>query len=132
MHANSSLAQKAYAPASVATQTTRDVEYHAFAYVTGLMAGAKEHADTQSGFGKLAEAMFENVRLWIALATDAAEDGNQLPNKTRAQIIGLANFARTHMDKVLNKAASVDPLIEINVAIMKGLRGEAGEESGVA
>jgi|OM-RGC.v1.026677433 Flagellar biosynthesis regulator FlaF len=132
MYANTSLAQNAYAPASAATHTERDVEYHAFAYVTGLLAGAKDMAQEIGGKPKLAEAMFENVRLWIALAADAASDANQLPRETRAQIIGLANFARTHMDKVLAGAAEVDALIDVNLAIMKGLRGETGEESGVA
>jgi flagellar protein FlaF len=126
---NTALAQRAYAPASPATHTARDVEYHAFAYVTGLMASAKDGKDQPGGFGKLAEAMFENVRLWLTLAADAASEANQLANQTRAQILGLANFARTHMDRVLNGEAEVDALIEINVAIMKGLRGE---ESGVA
>ena len=84
------------------------------------------------GLARLSEAMFENVRLWLTLAADAAGDANQLPRQTRAQIIGLANFARTHMENVLNDAAEVDALIDVNLAIMKGLRGDTGEESGVA
>ena len=126
---NTALAQKAYAPASPATHTPRDVEYHAFAYVTGLMASAKDAQGQPGALAKLAEAMFENVRLWLTLAADAASEANQLAHQTRAQIIGLANFARMHMDRVLNGEAEVDALIEINMSIMKGLRGE---ESGVA
>ena len=129
MHTSSSLAQKAYAPASPATHTERDVEYHAFAYVTGLMASAKDALGQPGGFARLSEAMFENVRLWLTLAADVADDANKLPRETRAQIIGLANFARNHMDKVLAKTAEIDPLIEVNLAVMKGLRGE---ESDVA
>jgi flagellar protein FlaF len=132
MQTSTSLAQKAYAPASPATHTARDVEYHAFAYVTGLMASAKDDVSKPGGFAKLSEAMFENLRLWLTLAADVAEDANQLPRQTRAQIISLANFTRTHMDRVLSKAATVDPLIEVNLAIMKGLSGDAGGESGVA
>ncbi len=131
MQTSTALAQSAYAPASPATHTARDVEYHAFAYVTGLMATARDiAADAPHRLGKLAEAMFENVRLWMALAADAASDGNQLPAQLRGQIIGLANFARAHMARVLTGAESVDALIDVNMAIMKGLRGQS--EEGVA
>jgi flagellar protein FlaF len=123
------LAQRAYAPASPATHTPRDVEYHAFAYVTGLMASARDAAGQPGALGRLAEAMFENVRLWLTLAADAASDGNALPAPLRGQIVGLANFARNHMSRVLAGAATVDALIDVNLAIMKGLRGG---EDGVA
>jgi flagellar protein FlaF len=131
MQTSTALAQSAYAPASPATHTPRDVEYHAFAYVTGLLAAARDVAhDAPGRVSRLAEAMFENVRLWMALAADAASDGNQLPAELRAQVIGLANFSRAHMGRVLAGADSVDALIEVNMAVMKGLRGQAGD--GVA
>jgi flagellar protein FlaF len=130
MH-STKLAQQAYAPASAATHTPRDVEYHAFAYVTGLLAGAKDQNGEPGGVAKLAEALNENVKLWITLAADCADDGNKLPPQTRGQIIGLANFARNHMHKVLTGGAEIDPLIEVNLSIMKGLRNGASEESGV-
>jgi flagellar protein FlaF len=126
-----SLAQSAYAPASPATHTPRDIEYHAFAYVTGRLAEARDGADATGGLSRIAEAMFDNVRLWSTLAADVASEGNQLPKALRAQIIGLANFARTHMNKVLSGDESIDALIEINMAIMKGLRGDTAE-GGVA
>jgi flagellar biosynthesis activator protein FlaF len=129
MQTNTALAQSAYAPASPATHTPRDVEYHAFAYVTGLLAAARDVAQDAPGrVGRLAEAMFENVRLWMALAADAASDGNQLPVELRAQVIGLANFSRTHMGRVLSGSESVDALIEVNMAVMKGLRGHSGDD----
>lgn len=127
MTSMTTLAQAAYAPASQATQTPRDIEYHAFAHVTGLLAHARDTAHDPGGFARLAEAMHENVRLWLALATDVALDTNPLPTALRAQIISLANFARTHSAKVLAGSETVEPLLEINMAIMKGLRGE---ESG--
>ena len=42
----------------------------------------------------------------------------------RAQLISLAEFVRRHSLAVLGGRASVAPLIDINTAIMKGLRGE--------
>jgi flagellar protein FlaF len=117
-------AQGAYAPASPATHTQRDVEYHAFAHVTGLLSTARDMADGLPKTRHLAEAMHENVRLWSALGADVASDGNQLPKPLRVQLFGLANFARTHMTRVLAGAETVDALIDVNLAIMKGLRGE--------
>jgi flagellar protein FlaF len=58
-----------------------------------------------------------------------ASEGNQLPAQLRGQIIGLANFARTHMDGVLAGRETIDALIDVNIAIMSGLRGS---EDGVA
>lgn len=126
MNTMTARAQSAYAPASAATHTPRDIEYHAFAHVTGLLAQARDTADQMGGTARLAGAMHENVRLWLALATDVGLDTNPLPPTLRAQIIGLANFARTHMAKVLAGAETVDALIDVNMAIMKGLRGEDG------
>ena len=52
------------------------------------------------------------------------EDGNGLPIELRAQIISLAEFVRRHSLAVLGGRASVSALIDINTAIMKGLRGD--------
>lgn len=120
-------AQSAYAPASPATHTQRDVEYHAFAHVTGLLSTARDMAhDDPTRTPRLAEAMHDNVRLWLALGADVASDANQLPLALRGQILSLANFARTHMTRVLAGAETVDALIDVNMAIMKGLRGDGG------
>ena len=128
MTSMTALAQAAYAPASPATHTPRDIEYHAFAHVTGKLAEARDGAAEIGGLAKLAEAMFDNVRLWATLAADCASDANQLPRELRAQIVGLANFARTHMTKVLAGSETADALIEVNMAIMRGLRGDSGED----
>jgi flagellar protein FlaF len=126
MNTMTARAQAAYAPASPATHTPRDIEYHAFAHVTGLLAHARDTAAEVGGTARLAEALHENVRLWLALATDVALPENPLAPQLKAQIIGLANFARTHMTKVLAGSETVDALIDVNMAIMKGLRGEDG------
>lgn len=128
MNTITSMAQKAYGQGSSAAHTPRDIEFHALAYVTSLM----DEARASGVFPKIAEAMFQNVRLWSAFGADVVSEGNTLPDPLRARIAWLADFARFHMAKVLDKQATVDPLIEINTMIMKGLRGETGEESEVA
>ena len=51
-------------------------------------------------------------------------DGNALPIQLRAQIVSLAGFVRRHGMAVLAGSASIAPLVDINTAIMKGLRGD--------
>ena len=63
-------------------------------------------------------------KLWGTLAEDLLQDGNQLPVPLRAQLLSLAEFVRKHSLAVLGGRASVAALIDINTAIMKGLRGE--------
>lgn len=128
MNTMTSLAQKAYGQGSSAAHTPRDVEFHALAYVTSMM----DEARRSGSFPHLAETMFQNVRLWSAFGADVASEGNTLPDALRARIAWLADFARVHMRKVLDREATIDPLIEINTMVMKGLRGDAGGESGVA
>jgi len=70
---------------------------------------------------RTAEAVDLNRRLWNLLAVDVLSDENLLPEETRASILSLNEFTRTHSRKVLREEADVRPLIEINAAIMRGL-----------
>jgi len=79
-------------------------------------------------FAKLAEAIHDNRRLWTTLAVDVADADNSLPKELRAQIFYLAEFTHQHSSKVLNGQASVAPLIEINMAILRGLNGNRGQQ----
>jgi flagellar protein FlaF len=56
-------------------------------------------------------------------ATQVADNENTLPKEVRARIVYLSEFTTEHSRKVLNRQASVDALIEVNTAIMRGLRG---------
>ena len=51
-------------------------------------------------------------------------DANPCRSTLRAQLISLSEFVRRHSLAVLGGRASVAPLIDINTAIMKGLRGD--------
>ena len=104
-------------------RTDRDNEYMVVSRVTRLLQNAVDSGD------RLAEirAAHSNNELWIALAADLASPGNALPDKLKASLISLAMFSIRHGRKVLNENASVGPLLEINMRIMKGLRGEVQE-----
>ncbi len=117
----STLAQTAYKSQTAPVRTTRGSEYEAFAFVTRkLHAAANQSAKVTP---QLAEAIDLNRRLWTMLATDAADDGNLLPDALRASIISLYEFTRTQSRKVLKGQGAVSVLIEINAAMMRGLNG---------
>lgn len=116
-----SQALRAYGQASAPIRTPRGTEYEVFARITHRLITAARK-DRMMHFPELARAIYENQRLWILLATDVAGDGNELPSELRAQIFYLAEFTQAHSRKVLSGKAGVRPLIEVNSAIMRGLR----------
>lgn len=73
-------------------------------------------------------ALHENRRLWRVLAVDVADKGNALPQSLRAQLFYLNEFVGQHSSKVLQRKASADPLVDINMAMMRGLGGEGRQE----
>ncbi len=108
-----------YGVATRALGTDRDVEYRVFGQVTGRLARALEDG---TGIAALAEAIHENNRLWTALAVDLAGPDNALSDPLKAQLLGLAIFARKEGDRVLAGGGDLRMLIEINTTIMAGLR----------
>jgi len=118
-------AQAGYGRAAHPIRTPRSAEYEAFATVTSRMKSAS--GGVPERFRDLAAAIHDNRRLWTILAADAADQANMLPGDLRARILYLAEFTRQHSGKVLRSGAAVQPLIEINTAIMRGLRDRRQE-----
>lgn len=96
----------------------RDLEYDAFSRVTRGLLKAKR------GEASMMKAASETVELWTTLAADLAEDGNALSEQLRASLISLAIFAIRQGHMVMSGERQPDTLIEVNMSIMKGLRGE--------
>ena len=115
-------ARSAYGSASSSIRTGRDSEYAVFAQVTSALRAADEK--DRAAFAHLARAVTDNQRLWSTLAEDLMSDDNALPLALRGQLISLSEFVRRHSLAVLGGRAGVAPLVDINTAIMKGLRGD--------
>ncbi len=120
------MAKTAYSTPGQPTRTDRGTEYQIFARITHRLKAANTLGSI--GFSALARALHENRRLWTALASDVAEDDNQLPPLLRARIFYLAEFTNQHTSKVLAGDATAEVLIDINTAIMRGLRQDGGGE----
>jgi flagellar protein FlaF len=116
------LARQAYASAHSPLRTGRSAEQQVLAMAT---AGLRAAADaTPPDFARLAQALHLNRQLWTRLAADVVEDANPLPDDLRARIFYLAEFTAAHTGRVLRGRASVDALIEVNLAVMRGLAGD--------
>jgi len=116
-----SQAQRAYSDASTPTRTDKRVEYEAVARITHRLRTAAQQGP--GGFAALVEALHDNRKLWNIFAVDVADTANPLPKELRARLFYLAEFTIQHTSKVLAQKATVTPLLEINTAILRGLRG---------
>lgn len=118
------MARLAYATETTPVRSDRGAEYDAFSRCTRHLLNARR--DRNRNFNALAKALHENLRLWTVVATSVADNDNVLPPALRAQLFYLAEFTKAHSRKVLKKEAGLEPLIEINTAVMRGLRGGVG------
>lgn len=123
MFANSA-AHAAYARPEAPHRNPRDLEYDLLARATKALTQAARHRPRN--YPALVAALDENQRLWSTLAADVAEPGNGLPTQLRAQLFYLYEFTVQHSQQIRDKDASVDVLIDINSAVMRGLRGQGG------
>ncbi|TNF20204.1 MAG: flagellar biosynthesis regulatory protein FlaF [Rhodobacteraceae bacterium] len=119
MHVQS-MAQRAYAQSAAPTKTDRRSEYETIARATHELKAAAEKA--KADFPVLAGALHRNNRLWTMLAVDVADRDNGLPADLKARIFFLAEFTKRHTAQVLAGKATVVPLLDINTAILRGLR----------
>lgn len=112
-------AHAAYGASIRVTRSERDTEFDVLARVTRrLRAASALHAP----FPDLARAIHDNRSLWSLFALDLSLPSNGLPDDLRQGLLSLARFVDEHSSKVLKEAASVDVLIDINTAVMRGLR----------
>lgn len=122
MIAHSAAAHAAYARPEAPQRNPRALEYDLLARATRALSQAAHPKG--KGYSSLVAALDENQRLWSTLAADVAETDNGLPPKLRAQLFYLYQFTAQHSRAVRDQKASVDVLIDINTAVMRGLRGQ--------
>lgn len=113
-----------YARPEAPTRSLRSVEYDLLAQITQRLRSA--WANRATDFPALVRAVTDNTQLWSTLASDVAQPGNSLPAALRARLFYLYEFTAHHSRAVLEDKASVEVLADINMAVMRGLRGEGG------
>lgn len=126
MTAHFSPARAAYSRPEAPQRTPRALEYDLLARITQRLSAA--WIDRDRSYHVLMSALDENLRLWATLASDVAETGNTLPPKLRAQLFYLYEFTAQHSRAIRGNQGSVEVLVDINTAVMRGLRGERGPQ----
>lgn len=115
-------ALRGYSHAASPTRTLRGTEYEVVARVTHRLRDAARRG--RRGYPALVAALSENRRLWTAFAAEVSGSANGLPDDLRARIFYLAEFTEKHSREVLRGRAGVGPLLEVNLAILRGLSGK--------
>jgi len=109
---------KAYQRAATQAENPRELEYRAFGHVTAQLVRVKDERPPPA---EVAEALEANRKLWSVLQADCSVPENTLPLALRGQIISLALWVSRYSSDVIRSGAEVDPLIDINRAMMEGL-----------
>jgi len=109
----------AAAPAGSSASTEYDV-------IARITKDLRTTARDRRRFPDLVKAVHENLRLWTFFAMEVADASSPLSPDLRARLMYLAEFTRQHSSKVLFAQDTVDPLIDVNMSVLRGLRG-AGE-----
>lgn len=117
-------AHTAYSKPQAPTRSARSVEYELLARITHQLRSTSLHR--AENFSEFAGAIADNIRLWATFAADVAETANGLPPELRAKLFYLYQFTEIQSSKILAETADVAVLIDINTAVMRGLRGNAG------
>ncbi|MCV6598375.1 MAG: flagellar biosynthesis regulator FlaF [Mangrovicoccus sp.] len=113
-------AQTAYGSVRAPIRTPRSVEYEAIARITRNLNHAMQRK--RENYAALANALHENRRLWTLLGTNITDEDNELPAELRLRLSYLADFCISHTSKVLRDDADAKILVDINLAVMGGLR----------
>lgn len=114
-------AESAYNKEAGLVQAPRQAEYAIFARITRRLSATEKQ--NHKAFADYVYALHQNRKLWSAIARDVADTENKLPPGLRAQIFYLAEFTYIHTSKILSENAALQPLIDVNLAIMRGLTG---------
>ena len=113
------MAPSAYGQNVREIRSDRANEYEALSRVTARMKRAEKSG--KASFNDLVGALHDNRRLWTAFALDVGLEGNGLPRELRAKLVYLYEFVSVHSTKIMSGGADVGPLIDINLAVMRGL-----------
>lgn len=120
------LAHGAYSRPDAPARNARMVEYDLFARITRRLSLAWK--GREADYPALVTALHENSKLWRTLAVDVAGSENALPAPLRAQLFYLYEFTEVHSRRILDDGESAEVLVDINSAVMRGLRGGGGGE----
>ena len=107
-----------YGAFSAPEKSSRSAEYDAIGRVTSNLLALSE---SRSNFAALVAAVDENRRLWATIASSVVDPDNTLSGEIKAKLFYLHEFTTEHSRKVLKGNAGLIPIIDVNLAVMRGL-----------
>ncbi|MGH1576807.1 flagellar biosynthesis regulator FlaF [Planktotalea sp.] len=111
-------AARRYSSLGEHTRNAKDLEYDLILGVT------RELSKQDSDFPSRVKILNKNERLWIGIATQVADQNNQLEPALRARLFYMAEFVIQQTGKILSGEAGSETLVEMNVAVLRGLKGK--------
>lgn len=108
------------------TKSQKDAEIEIILETTRQLKTAA--CKRSSNFAEFASCLHRNRKLWTILAVDVADTANSLPDSLRAQIFYLSEFVQDYSRKVLQDDVSIEPLLDVNIAVLRGLGGKGTQK----
>jgi flagellar protein FlaF len=108
----------AYKRVAQVTETTRQIEARLLGDVCRELTTVSEEGI--EGTRRL-EALDWNRRVWMTMTVDCGSPQNPLPVELRAKIVSLGIWVHRYTEDVMWNGADLQPLLDINVAMIKGL-----------
>lgn len=71
------------------------------------------------------QALYDNAAVWGTFAADVSMPENPLPDALKAQILSLYLWVERHSRQVGRGGAKIQPLVDVNKAVMAGLAAQA-------
>lgn len=115
------LAHQAYGQVQHRTAGNKELEATLFSQITQDLKAVQSTEDPQPSI--LADAVSRNLQLWTILSADLLSPGNEMPNELKRTLLNLAGFVRNTSMRVLAGEGDLADLIDINVMISDGLKG---------
>ena len=117
---------EAYRNVEKATLSQRDLEASVLTKAALQLQSLKDNWSRENHNADLEDALSYNQRVWTFFQAEISMEGNPLPDEIKRNILSLSFFVdrRTFETLAYPAAEKLDALININLNVAAGLRGE--------
>ena len=104
------------------TKSSKDIEYEMIFQITRNLKNSNKLRSHE--YQTFASCISKNRELWAILSADVCSPENKYPSDLKAKIFYLGEFVQGYSSQVLSQNLSIDPLVDINLCILRGLYGQ--------
>jgi flagellar protein FlaF len=118
----------AYRNVEKATLSQRDLEATVLTKAAMQLKATQEKWPTETHDSRLEDSLSYNQRVWSFFQAELSMEGNPMPEEIKRNLLALSLFVDRRSFEVLAYPApeKLDILININLNVASGLRGEGG------